>query len=174
MKKNWYAVYTKLNCEKKVAILLGRKKIETFIPLNRITYSSMYRKKITNLPLISSFVFVCIDESEKQVVRNTHGVINFIFWLGNPLIIKEDEIKNIQYFANEYSNITLEKTPVNPSLNANVFSDPQIDVQGNIVKFKNTSVKLFLPALGYIMTTEISKSGTDIFYHRSKFNNLVS
>ena len=36
MKKNWYAVYTKSRCEKKVSASLTKKKIENYCPLNRV------------------------------------------------------------------------------------------------------------------------------------------
>ena len=35
MKKNWYAVYTKAQCEKKVAALLTKKKIENYCHCER-------------------------------------------------------------------------------------------------------------------------------------------
>ncbi len=40
MQKNWYIIYTKPKCEKKVAAFLTKKKIENFLPLQwkEITY----------------------------------------------------------------------------------------------------------------------------------------
>ena len=34
MQKNWYIIYTKPKCEKKVASLLSKKKIENFLPVH--------------------------------------------------------------------------------------------------------------------------------------------
>ncbi|KAA9039498.1 hypothetical protein FW778_11815 [Ginsengibacter hankyongi] len=34
MQKNWYAVYTKPHCEKKVSLLLVKRGIENFYPVN--------------------------------------------------------------------------------------------------------------------------------------------
>ena len=69
MKKNWYAVYTKSRCEKKVSALLTKKKIENYCPLNRLLKQSPDRKKIVQEPLFTSYVFVHITEMEMAAIR---------------------------------------------------------------------------------------------------------
>ena len=96
MNKNWYAVYTKAQCEKKVAALLTKKKIENYCPVNRrILNTQNNRKKIVHEPLFTFFVFVYITPAEMSFVRQTSDVINFVYWLGKPAIIKSAEIEKI-------------------------------------------------------------------------------
>ena len=86
--KKWYVVYTRPRWEKKVADQLGRKKIDYYCPLNRVHRQWADRKKIVLEPLFSAYVFVQIDETEQLQVRLTDGVINFVYWLGKPAVIR--------------------------------------------------------------------------------------
>ncbi|MEP6750927.1 MAG: UpxY family transcription antiterminator, partial [Bacteroidota bacterium] len=96
--KKWYVVYTRPRWEKKVADQLSRKKIDYYCPLNRVHRQWSDRKKIVLEPLFSAYVFVQIDETEQLQVRLTDGVINFVYWLGKPAVIKNEEIHAIREF----------------------------------------------------------------------------
>ena len=78
MKKNWYAVYTKLNCELKVTAQLNRKKIDNYCPLNSTSINSGFRKRWNNMPLFKSIVFVYISDQEMVNVKQTNDVLNFL------------------------------------------------------------------------------------------------
>src|SRR5450432_3293314 len=115
MERNWYAVYTKSHCEKKVAALLSKKEIKNYYPLNRIVDFQYNRKRTAYQPLLSTMVFVYITDKQMDIIKKTNFVINFVYWLGKPAVIKNDEIMNMQYFTTEYSNVKLIKTSVNPN-----------------------------------------------------------
>src|SRR5665213_2110975 len=103
--KKWYAVYTKPRCEKKVADLLVKKNIENYCPLNRVQKQWSDRKKIILEPLFTSYVFVNINSSERLSVQQTYGVLNFVFWLNKPAVIRNEEIDIIKRFLNEHTNV---------------------------------------------------------------------
>jgi transcription antitermination factor NusG len=173
MNKNWYAVYTKSRCEKKVSASLTKKKIENYCPLNRIGQSSD-RKKIALEPLFPSFVFVNITEMEMAAIRQTNDVINFVYWLGRPAVIKDVEIESIQHFVNEHTDVVLEKTPVNVSDMVRIVSGPLMEFEGNVVSIKNNKVKVTLPSLGYAMTADVQKSNVELLEYSYKLRNMVS
>lgn len=39
----------------------------------------------------------------------TDGIMNFVYWLGKPAVIKDLEIDMIRRFLNEHTNVSLEK-----------------------------------------------------------------
>jgi transcription antitermination factor NusG len=100
--KKWYAVYTKPRWEKKVNRMFLERQIESYCPLHRVHRKWSDRIKIVEEPLFKSYVFVCITEAEKTAVRMINGVVNFVYWLGKPAIIKGREIEIIRRFLNEY------------------------------------------------------------------------
>lgn len=175
MKKNWYAVHTKPHCEKKVAALLSKRKIENYYPINKIVVSSIAnKKKYVYEPLLSCFVFVHITEKEIDTVKAINNISNFLYWLGKPAVIQHDEIVNMQYFTNEYSNVKLEKKAVSPNELVKIITDPQIDIKGRFIAVKNTLIELWLPSLGYIIAAELEKSNYDVFNYEFEKSKLVS
>ncbi|MBS1741493.1 MAG: UpxY family transcription antiterminator [Bacteroidetes bacterium] len=174
MKKNWYAVYTKSRCEKRVSALLTKKKVENYCPLNRLTGSSTDRKKAVLEPLFPSYVFVHITEMEMTAIRQTSDVVNFVYWLGRPAVIKDVEIESIQHFVSEHTDVQLEKTAVNVSDMVRIVSGPSMEFEGNVVSIKNNKVKVTLPSLGVMMTADVQKSNVELLDYSYKLRNMVS
>lgn len=176
MKKKWCVIYTKSNCEKKAIASLNKKKIENYCPLNRILNSKGNKKGIISEPLFPTFVFVYVSEAEMPVIRQIGCVLNFIYWLHTPAIIKDEEIEHIQYFTNQSFNINLEKTTVNPNGIVKIISDPQIDINRNsILLSAKLNFKLILPSLGYIMVAEMENSSIDdVFNYGFQRRKMVS
>src|SRR5690349_19542129 len=110
--KRWYAVYTKPRWEKKVYQLLQEKGVETYCPLNKVHRKWSDRMKIVEEPLFKSYVFVKVKEEDKTPVRMVSGVVNFVYWLGKPAIIKDKEIETIKKFLDEYDNVEVKQIPV--------------------------------------------------------------
>jgi len=155
MQKNWYAVYTKPHCEKKVASSFTKRKIENICPLNSRKIKSFRRSKIQQEPLFKSYVFVYISVSEIDAVKQTDGVISMLYWMGEPAIIKVDEIEAIKEFTNDHQNIELERTQVNMLDVARVVDGPSYSIEGNVFAVKNKTLKVSLPSLGYIMIAKM-------------------
>jgi len=155
MQKNWYAVYTKPQCEKKVAALLTKKKIENFCPLSCVETQNFRRHKLIFEPLFKSYVFVFVTEAETEALKNIDGVVNLLYWLGKPAMIKEDEITAIKEFTNDHRNIKLERTLVNINDVARNFNASSYAIEGKLVTVKNKTIKINLPSLGYTMIAKI-------------------
>jgi transcription antitermination factor NusG len=160
--KKWYAIYTRPRWEKKVAELLTRKKIDNYCPVNRVYRQWSDRKKIVLEPLFTSYVFVHITETEQLPVRLTDGVINFVYWLSKPAVIRNEEIDTIRRFLNEHDNIQLEKIPVKINDDVQVIGGPLMDQKGKVIALKNKTVKISLPSLGYMMIAEVAISNVEL------------
>ena len=94
--RNWFVIYTRARWEKKVDQLLKQKGINSFCPLRKVKSQWADRMKVVEFPLFSSYVFVHINLKEEQIVRQTHGVLNFIYYMGKPAIIRPNEIEMIK------------------------------------------------------------------------------
>lgn len=160
--KKWYAVYTRPRCEKKVAEILSRKKIENYCPLNKVVRQWSDRKKIIHEPLFTSYVFVRISETELTPLRQTPGIINLVYWLGKPAVIRNSEIEIIKTFLSEHTNIKLEKTPININDKVRVLSGPLMEFEGQVLSVKNRTVKVALPSLGYLMFAEVAAANVKV------------
>lgn len=175
MKKKWYVIFTKPNCEKKVTTLLIRKGIENYCPLNRIINKTWNKKRILSEPLFPSFVFVYISDGEIPIVKQIGSVVNFIYWLGTPAVLKEAEIEHIQHFTNQSFNIKIEKTNVNPNEIVRIINETSIDINNNsILISEKLNFKLLLPSLGYVIISEMEKSTNEEFHYGFGRSRMLS
>jgi transcription antitermination factor NusG len=160
--KKWYAVYTRPKWEKKVAALLTMKEIENYCPLNRVIRQWSDRKKISDEPLFTSYVFVRSCQREYISVLETDGVINYVNWLGRPAVIPDSEIELIKEFLLEYRHVKLEKITVNVNDTVEIKHGVFIEQKGRVVEVYNKTVKVLLPSLGYIMLAEVPKCHVEV------------
>ena len=93
---NWYALYTKPRNEQKVAQKLQALGIIAYCPLVLISKQWSDRKKKVLVPLLPSYVFVQIEEQNRKDVFQVGGVVQYVFWLGKPAIIKPNEIEALK------------------------------------------------------------------------------
>ena len=108
IKKNWYAVYTKPRWEKKVAAMLLEKGIENYCPINKVIRQWSDRKKVVMEPVFKGYVFVKLEENKKWQVKDVSGILNFVYWLGKPAVIRDEEIDTIRKFLNEFEDVQVE------------------------------------------------------------------
>jgi transcription antitermination factor NusG len=151
MSRNWYAVFTKPKCEKRFCLFLHKKKIEHFCPTNKISKNEDGDFiKPSNEPLFPSFVFVNIEESQMGLIKQQSDVINFMYWLGRPMIIRDIEIESIHEFSATHDNIILEKTDISAQkMSRLVTKKPVMKNDQDVLIMSQTEVRLTLPSLGF-------------------------
>src|SRR6266487_5478200 len=140
----WYAVYTRPRWEKKVAEILTHKKIENYCPLNKVVRQWSDRKKVLLEPLFTSYVFVRTTEKLHSEIRKVNGIINFVYWLNKPAIIRNEEIDCIKSFLNDHKNVQLKKTPVGINDTVRVTKGPLMEYEGSVIAIKSKTVKIRL------------------------------
>ena len=156
MNKKWYAVYTKPRREKKIAEQLFKIGIENYCPLNRVQRQWQDRKKIIYEPLFTSYVFLHVEDLFLSEVRKVDGIINFVYWLKKPLVIRDEEIDLVKKFLNDYENVKLEKVLVNVDDKVRILSGAFMNEEGNVISINEKSVKLVLPSLRCQMVAEVA------------------
>ena len=154
--KNWYALYTKPRWEKKIDASLIKKNIESWCPLQKIEKQWTDRKKIIEEPLFKSYIFVHIANSERSKVFQTDGILNFVYYLGKPAIIKEAEINLIkQYLLEKDVRISLiSKEGFEESTRIRVNHGVFMGKEGTVLKNMKKKIFVKLESLGQVMVVE--------------------
>lgn len=93
---HWYALYTKPRWEKKVAKELEELGFTTYCPMVTEVRQWSDRKKKVTFPLFKSYVFIKLSEKERHVVFQVPGVVQYLYWLGKPAVVREAEIETIR------------------------------------------------------------------------------
>jgi transcription antitermination factor NusG len=91
-----------------------------------------------------------------------NGVINLVYWLSKPAVIRNEEIEYIRSFLRNHHNVALKKTPVCINDTVRITKGPLMEYEGNVIGVKSKTVKLILPSLGYMMIAEVEKTNIKI------------
>ncbi|MES2134340.1 MAG: transcription termination/antitermination NusG family protein, partial [Bacteroidota bacterium] len=94
--KNWYVVYVNVRHEKKIVQKLLQNSIEAYSPIVKRLQQWSDRRKWVEFPMISGYVFVRIDISEKEKVLANSAVLGFIKFSSKEAIVKESEIDTLR------------------------------------------------------------------------------
>jgi len=156
--KNWYVVYTKPRWEKKVYHLLVEKGVEAYCPLNRVRKKWSDRYKWVEEPLFRSYVFVRIGEEEKAGIRLINGIVNFVYWLGKPAVVRDHEIETIRKFMNEYVEVWAEPFVLQKDARVTILKGAFMDKEGIVVMATRNRVRVLIESIGYSLVAVVDRS----------------
>ena len=98
----WTAFYTKPRSEKKCADRLASKGFQVYCPTRTVLKQWSDRKKKVVEPVFSSYVFARVDDVERLEIVKDAGIVSNVRWLGKPALIRDNEIREIENFLNDY------------------------------------------------------------------------
>ena len=162
-KLNWYAVYTKPRWEKKVAKLLDEKGIENYCPLNKVVKQWSDRKKVVMEPIFKSYVFVRVEDKEKFELKNISGILNFVYWLGKPAIVRDEDIDTIRKFLNEFGEVTVsEIDQLKVNAKVRVKQGIMMNYLGLLVEVMGNKVKVRIESMGIYLFAQFDKKNLEL------------
>ncbi len=142
--------------------LLSEKGVEAYCPLNRVRKKWSDRVKWVEEPLFKSYVFVKVEETEQTKVRFINGVLNFVYLLGKPEIIKDKEIEIIRKFLNEYDEVWAEPIGLKKDARVTIRRGVFMDKEAKIVKVLNNKVQVIIESIGYSLVAVIDRSNLTV------------
>lgn len=154
--RHWLAVYTRPRWEKKVDRLLKQQDIKSYCPIRSVTNQWADRKKIVDLPLFSGYVFVWVNEREEYKVRQTLGVLNFIYYMGKPAVIRDSVIEKIEELMNR--NIACEiinSQDINLGDRIRIKHGIFYNQEGTVIKVHGKHVLMVLDHLNFALVSSV-------------------
>lgn len=148
---NWYVVYTKPKWEKKVAEQLIQKGIECYCPLVTQVRQWSDRKKKVEVPLFNSYVFVRIAEADRNLVFQSSGVVRYLFWLGKPALVRDEEISTIQKWLSTPDQYELSVSSLQIGDKIVLESGPFKSQEAIVQEVNKTSYVLVLESMGCVL-----------------------
>lgn len=154
--KKWFALYTKPRWEKKVNKVLELKGIESWCPIRKVTKQWSDRKKIVEEPLFTSYIFVRIADTERTNVLMTDGIINFVYYVGKPAVIRDEEIDIIKkYLSETQATISVQSlSSLDENTRIKVNHGIFMDTTGTVLKGGKKKVFVKLESLEQVMIVE--------------------
>jgi transcription antitermination factor NusG len=147
----WYVLYTKPRQEKKVADSLNAIGIEAYCPLVTVVKQWSDRKKKVQIPLINSYVFVNIDEHQREEVFKVSGIVRYLFWLGKPAVVRAIEIEALKQSL-EGIVASFEVSAIQKDTIYKIPEGPFQGFEGIVKNINATTIQLLLVDLGFFIT----------------------
>lgn len=135
----WYAVYTNPRAEKQVRDRLLETGVEVFLPLQKTYRIWSDRKKLVEVPLLSSYVFVKVTPKEFPKVYQTYGIVRFITFEGQPASIPQKQIDNLKLLINSDTEIEVSSEKFEKGDNVEVVRGALVGLTGELVKIGSHS-----------------------------------
>jgi transcription antitermination factor NusG len=100
--KRWLVGYTTPRAEKQVYEKLLKQGYTVFLPLAKASRRWSDRIKIVEIPLFTSYIFVKANSHEiYESLRNTPGLIRYLYIEGKFAEVSDKEIDNIKKFLSK-------------------------------------------------------------------------
>jgi len=153
----WYAIYTKSRWEKKVFAELEKRGYNVFLPIVKTYRQWSDRKKLVEVPMINSYIFVNVSEKEYYDVLNTLGVVCYVTFSGKAAPIPDNQIELLRLISGNSNAIQINTDEFDKGDTVKIEAGPMKDLEGEIINFKGKSsliIRLNLLKLNII--TEIN------------------
>jgi transcription antitermination factor NusG len=162
IKKTWFAVYTRPRWEKKVAAVLLDKGIENYCPINKVTRQWSDRKKVVLEPVFKGYVFVRLEEDKKWEVKQVNGVLNFVYWLGKPAKIRDEEIDMIRKFLNEFDDVLVEAKGVVVNSEVRIKQGVMMNYHGVVIEVLGNRAVVKIDTLDIQLSAHFDKKNLEL------------
>jgi transcriptional antiterminator RfaH len=147
----WFAIYTRPKNEKKVVNGLEKLGVEVYCPMITQVKQWSDRKKKVESPLINSYVFVNIEEKDRNLVFEVPGVVRYLFWLGKPALIQEQDIEVLKESLKGII-ASVEINGMQPGAILTIPTGPFQGKEGVVSQIGKNKIRLVLKELGVVIT----------------------
>ena len=150
----WFILYNKTNKAIQVAEHLKELGFVSLCPTITIVKQYSDRKKKIIKPLIPSYVFVFIEDVRRNDVFSIFGVVRYMFWMGKPAIVRDNEIELMkQYHNGLYQSVSLTEITRGQlyKISEGIFAGKT----GKIIETQKNKIKLELESLGMTVSLRL-------------------
>lgn len=154
--RRWFAVRTSFRHEKQALKDLKRMDIEGWLPLITITRSYVSKRREVQLPLINSYVFVHVNQSEYIRVLESQYINCFVHFGKEILSIPDEEIAFIRLVVGEGKIVAVTPRELLPGDAVEIIGGRLTGLKGVIEdKKKNNLVSICLDRLGFTLVMDV-------------------
>jgi transcription antitermination factor NusG len=140
LNRNWYVIYTRPRAEKKVYAELTSIGITCFLPIQKKLRQWKDRKKWVDMPLISGYCFVYINNSEYNKVLESGNVVCFITFEGRAAVVPPVQIEQLKLMLKQsHFEVTVLDEDYEPGKKVEIVEGPLVGLRGELVECRGKS-----------------------------------
>jgi transcription antitermination factor NusG len=135
--KDWFAFRVRPRHEKAVALQLGEKQEQYFLPVLREERKWAKRMASVDLPLFPGYIFCWTSRATLLPILKTPGIIDVLRAGSQPAHVEEQEIHDLKKAI--HANVQIEVGPyINAGQKVYINEGPLAGLVGVVVDFRNT------------------------------------
>lgn len=163
MQRHWHALYVRSRAEKKVLAQLEDLGIQAYLPLiSQVKQWSDRRKKVEE-PLFKSYVFVYSNAKEYITILNVFGVLKFVTFEHEAVIVPENQILAIKKFVQDYDRgeeyKLLNDQDLKEGQMVRIITGPMKNLTGRLQTIENKRhLIVYIDVVGQYIPVHISRS----------------
>jgi transcriptional antiterminator RfaH len=132
----WYALYTKSRAEKKVESFLKEQGVDAYVPVQKVLRCWSDRKKIIEVPLVRSYVFVHLSQYNKNKVNYIPGMARIVSFDGQAIPVTKEEIRWLRLLEGSNSESVEPKIFFKKGEQVEIIAGALKGLQGELVEFR--------------------------------------
>ena len=144
-----------------MAHILDTKGIENYCPLNKVVKQWSDRKKVVLEPIFKCYVFVKVEEQKKWDLKRIDGILNYVYWLGKPAKIKEEEINTIKKFLNEFSDVSIEQIGLQVNQKVRIRQGVLMNYEGILLELSGNRAFVKIESMGLQLSAHFDKKNLE-------------
>ena len=144
-----------------MAKLLDEKGVINYCPVNKVTRQWSDRKKVVLEPLFKSYVFVKIEEDKKWELKRIDGILNYVYWLGKPAVIRDEEINTIRKFLNEFSDVEVLDISLSSNNKVRIKKGVLMNYEGLVVEVAGSLALVRIDSMGLQLSAKFDKNNLE-------------
>ena len=109
------------------------------------------RKKKVQIPMFPSYIFIYINEKNRQLPLRDPGIIKYVYYASQPAIIRNIEIQAIKEIENAGSDIKVVGSGFEKGQFIEIPDGPFKGMTGVVDKFDARKVLVYVEQLGCIV-----------------------
>ncbi|CAM3470075.1 UpxY family transcription antiterminator [Zobellia roscoffensis] len=153
--EQWYVLKVKSGYEKKVVQGLSKMNVQVYCPIVKEVRIWSDRKKTIETPLIKSYVFIKCSEKNRPLAFSVHGVERYLYWLGKPALVREEEIEVLKQWTEDDAVEDVAYTSLQPGDRATIQRGLLKDQVAIVRHVGRTRVSLVLEDMGIVVNARL-------------------
>jgi transcriptional antiterminator RfaH len=128
--KKWHVVVSKAIHYRKASALLEKLGLSFYLPLQRQLHYWSDRKRWVDVPILSPYIFLFTNESERKALFQSSHFFRFLKWEGKLATAKEEDIEKVKLLCNCSTNVKIETSFVKKGDTVKVTGGPLNGMSG--------------------------------------------
>lgn len=150
----WYVLLTKPKSEKKVESRLLKIGIKAYCPTRIESRQWSDRIKKVETPLLPSMLLVELLEKERELVFQVPGAVRYLFWMGKPAEVSEQEIEVLEEMRDNQANV-ISVEPLKEGSEIDITNLGSETQKGVVKKISGNQCWVVLKNLGYVVKMKL-------------------